>query len=158
MTTESTVANHETRITVIEKEIQNLTPRLEMVEEVQPLRNQIDRLERTVEELTKTVSQLSKAISEGMGRITDLNEENMRRTAQQAEEKHQAELQIAKSAAESAKAETLKKEAEIEKLRIEKEERVWHKQMKSVAGWIAVISGGVAATAALIEYLRALFG
>jgi hypothetical protein len=145
------LAQHSTQLALVEQEIKQMTPRLEMTEVIRPLEAQVRELtlmmsagnQRTESEIAGLASELkeqAKLQGEFMQRFARINEESMQRLAQQAEEKHELEVK-----AEKVRAERLEKENTLLQQRIENGR--WDKKMErlaKMAGWIVGIAAAIA--------------
>jgi hypothetical protein len=137
---EPTIYDHERRLSIVESEIKQLAPRLEVFEAIAPIERQMQLLQSSVETAARAteqqISKLARDLGDGMGRLNDINEENMRCTAEQVKEKHRAEVALLSERIKQAQAE-LEARKPLNKIK-----EFW-------LPWFAVVSGG-AGCAALV--------
>lgn len=121
-------ADHERRLSVVESEMEHLAPKIEVKEQLEPLRMQVQELAGNMNTMTRTVAEghtqtqaqlekLSSSVETAFKQLSEVNADNMRKNGQQVAEKHERDLRERDAAIEAQRIENEKLRAQFESSR-----------------------------------------
>lgn len=128
---------HERRLTQIEAKVEQLVPRVDVMEMIAPLHQKMNSMEATIEHFMQgteaQITRIATDLGQGMKRLGELHEENLRSAARHEDEKHRAEMAL--------------KDERIKLLQQLAEDRRWQNRVKN--DWLplfgVIVSGASAA-------------